>query len=183
MGQEKSVLTRGPSIEPTLVIGSLSINLLALALPLVLLQIFDRIIPNAALDTLSVLFISLLVALGMELALKVCRIVLLCQASAKYEAELTVAACKKVIETDSYAFAQESSGTYFDRFAAIGQMRDHYGGQGRLLAMDMPFTVLFVGLIWYIAGWLVLVPLGCLATIFLASLLIRKMQIPVLAQR
>lgn len=180
---KNSILTRGPLIGPTLIIGSLSINLLALALPLVLLQIFDRIIPNASLDTLTVLFFSLLIALGMELALKVCRILLLCDASAKYETDLTVAACKKVVETDSFSFSRETSGTYFDRFAAIGQMRDHYGGQGRLLAMDMPFTVLFVGLIWYIAGWLVLVPLGCLATIFLASLLIRLMQIPVLAQR
>jgi len=176
-------LAKPPGIGATLIVGSLSINLLSLALPLVLLQIFDRIIPNAATQTLSVLFFGLLIALGFELVLKTCRIVLLAHDSARYEVDLTVSACAKILDTDVFAFSRESAGTHSDRLAAIAQMRDHYCGQGRLLAIDMPFTVLFIGLIWYIAEWLVLVPFVCLGIILVISMVIRSLQAPLIAKR
>lgn len=182
MNKKSRDLAKPPGIGFTLVLGSLSINLLSLALPLVLLQIFDRIIPNAATQTLTVLFCGLIMALGMELILKLCRIVLLAHSSSQYEVELTVAACAKILDTEAFAFSRESVGTHSDRLAAIGQMRDHYCGQGRLLAIDMPFAVLFIALIWYIAGWLVLVPFLCLGVILVVSVAIRAMQAPVLSK-
>jgi len=181
--QNSNVLAKPPGIGATLIIGSLSINLLSLALPLVLLQIFDRIIPNAATQTLSVLFFGLLIALGVELILKICRIVLLAHDSARYEVDLTVSACAKILDTEVFAFSRDSAGTHSDRLAAIGQLRDHYCGQGRLLAIDMPFTVLFIGLIWYIAEWLVVVPFICLGIILVISMVIRKLQAPLIAGR
>lgn len=183
MRQNSNVLAKPPGIGATLIIGSLSINLLSLALPLVLLQIFDRIIPNAATQTLSVLFFGLLIALGVELILKICRIVLLAHDSARYEVDLTVSACAKILDTEVFAFSRDSAGTHSDRLAAIGQLRDHYCGQGRLLAIDMPFTVLFIGLIWYIAEWLVVVPFICLGIILVISMVIRKLQAPLIAGR
>lgn len=183
MNKKSKEMAKPPGIGFTLVLGSLAINLLSLALPLVLLQIFDRIIPNAATQTLTVLFCGLILALGMELVLKLCRIVLLAHSSARYEVDLTVSACAKILDTEAFAFSRDSAGTHSDRLAAIGQLRDHYCGQGRLLAIDMPFAALFIALIWYIAGWLVLVPFVCLALILIVSVAVRFLQAPVLAKR
>ena len=183
VARRSEMLARPPGIGPTLILGSLSINILTLALPLVLLQIFDRIVPNKAVETLTALFCGLVIALSMEFVLKVCRIVLLGYASAEYETQMTAAALRKVLDADSYAYSQDSVGTHVDRMVAIGQLRDHHGGQGRLLSIDMPFTILFVVMIWYIGGWLVVVPIGCLALIVVVSLMIRLLQAPVIAQR
>ena len=166
-----------------MIIGSLSINILTLALPLVLLQIFDRIVPNAAIETLKALFVGLMLALTMEFCLKVCRIMLLGAASRSFEIDLTCRALHRILDSDSFEYSRDSVGTHVDRMAAIGQLRDHYGGQGRLLAIDMPFTLLFIGMIWYIGGWLVVVPIGCLGFILAISVLIRRMQAPIIAER
>lgn len=174
---------RPPGIGPTLIIGSFAVNVLSLALPLVLLQIFDRIVPNAARETLTLFFGGLLIALTMEFILKVCRIVLLGRASANYEVALSLAVLQKILSADSFALSRDSVGTHVERMAAVGQMRDHVGGQGRLLAMDLPFAVLFIGMIWFIGGWLVVVPLGCVTLIILISLGIRALQSPVIAHR
>ena len=40
-------------------LASLAINVLSLALPIVILQVYDRILPNRALDTFTLLIIGL----------------------------------------------------------------------------------------------------------------------------
>ena len=44
-----------------MVAASVAVNVLGLVLPLVMLQVFDRVIPNQALETLLVLIIGLAV--------------------------------------------------------------------------------------------------------------------------
>ena len=53
-----------------IILGSLTINVLSLALPIVLLQIYDRILPNEAIGTLSLLIFGLGVALILEALLR-----------------------------------------------------------------------------------------------------------------
>ena len=58
-------------------LGSLVINVLALGLPLVSLQVYDRIIPHRARETLALLMLALVIALVLDLALRTLRSALL----------------------------------------------------------------------------------------------------------
>ena len=172
-----------PAIGPLIIAATLAMNLLALVLPVVLLQVFDRIVPYQSFDTMTVLLCMMIIALCLDFALRYARVVVLGQAASVYEMRLDHAALRKVLATDSYAFRTDTFGTHIDRLAAIPQLRDYYGGQGRLSRIDLPFTAIFVLMIWYIGGWLVAVPLGCIALLLLASVSIRRNQEQTLAER
>ena len=112
---------RAPKLDLFTIIASVSINTLALALPLALLQIFDRVVPNQSTETLSVLFGALIVALLLDFVLKVCRIILLGQSSEQLEIELSDQVITRMLYADRFAFADTNSGTHMDRFTAISQ--------------------------------------------------------------
>ncbi|MAY99681.1 MAG: hypothetical protein CMH32_04050 [Micavibrio sp.] len=57
----------------TLIIGTISINILSLALPVMTLQIYDRVLPNPGSGTLPVLITGVCLAVCMEAILRLCR--------------------------------------------------------------------------------------------------------------
>jgi ATP-binding cassette subfamily C protein LapB len=71
-------LIREPTFPLPVYAASFVINLLALALPLSIMQVYDRVIPNHSLGTLAVLFFGLALALIIEFVLKIARSLLLC---------------------------------------------------------------------------------------------------------
>jgi ATP-binding cassette subfamily C protein LapB len=172
-----------PRVGPSILAASVGINLLALALPLVLLQIFDRVIPFGSLDTLTVLSLGLLAALVLDLAFKLCRITLLGVAGEDYERALTRRVVAHVLGARTDDFARVRSGTHLDRQDAIAALRDAHAGSSRLLAIDLPFTLVFVAMIWLVGGALVVVPLGCFAVLIAVRWLMHRVQAPVLRQR
>lgn len=173
----------GPRLGFTVCAGSISINILALALPLVLLQVFDRVVPNKAEDTLSILFMGLVVALLLDVVLKGCRTIVLGHFAEEYELQKGREVVEHIVDADPYHFESTQSATQLDRFGGIATLRDYYGGQGRLLAIDLPFALVFVGMIWFIGGWLVLVPLSSLAVLIVFSQVLRFKQAPALEAR
>src|ERR1700674_947699 len=72
-----NTLIREPSVAPEVYFASFALNLLALALPLSILQVYDRIIPNRSVATLAYLFLGLAMALCVEFVLKTTRSALL----------------------------------------------------------------------------------------------------------
>ena len=60
-------------LSPSIVAASLTSNVLGLALPLVMIQLYDRVIPNQGYDTLIVLGIGLAVAIVVDAILKLAR--------------------------------------------------------------------------------------------------------------
>jgi len=181
-----AALTRqetGPRLGLTVCVGSVAINVLALALPLVLLQVFDRVVPNKAEDTLSILFMGLIAALVLDALLKGCRTILLGHFAEEYELQKDREIVQHIVDADPYHFEATQSATQLDRFGGIATLRDYYGGQGRLLAIDLPFALVFVAMIWLIGGWLVLVPLTSLAVLVVFSQVLRFKQAPALAAR
>ena len=74
-----------PPLGASMLIATIMVNLLGLALPLVMLQVFDRVIPNQALETLLVLIAGLSVAVLLDFTLKACRIVVATHAGEEFE--------------------------------------------------------------------------------------------------
>src|ERR1700693_2869902 len=60
---------REPKVSPEVYFASFAINLLALALPLSIMQVYDRIIPNRSLVTFTYLLLGLALALVVEFVL------------------------------------------------------------------------------------------------------------------
>ena len=151
--------------RPDVLLASLFINLLSLALPIVILQIYDRIIPNSALSTFSVLIAFVCLALVGEVVLRILRATILSAAGARYEHRTSLSALSAVLGSDYAEYIKQTAGSYADKLSGLQQVRDFYAGQVATLAIDIPFIVIFLTLIWLIGGYLVLVPLSLIAVL------------------
>ena len=178
-----SLPVNAPGIGFTTLAATLSLNLLALALPLVVLQVFDRVIPFEAFETLFFLFLGLCVVVVLEFILKWSRAILLGNQAEKFETQLYEHFMDTTLNADPEEFRQTTPATHLDRLGAISQMRAHYGGQARILAVDLPFTTIFIALIALIGGWLVVVPLVSILLLLLFKTALTKAQSNVFDKR
>ena len=167
----------------TVMLATLALNVLAVALPLVVLQIFDRVIPFQAAETLFFLFLGMCVVATLEFLLKWARIVLLSNVGEEYEKDLSARFFRATLDAQPTAFSTTTPASHLDRFSAIAQLRGFYSGQGRILAIDLPFAVLFIAMIGFIGGWLVLVPLASLAVLLLFKAALKRMQSTIFEKR
>jgi len=132
-------------------------NILALAISLYAMQLYDRVIPLASFDTLVVLTVGVLFALGLDLALRSLRGVLI-------EAE----AQNIDREVSEFFFARAQAIRLDARPGGIGTMAAQIQGQeqirqvmsaGSLFVLtDLPFAILFIVVVASIGGPVALVP-------------------------
>ncbi len=144
-----------------LVSSSLALNLLALALPLMTMQIYDRVLSNHASDTLSVLSAGVLVAALAEFALRVCRTLLTGLSGAAFEHRAASAAIEHLMQSDPRSVrAKGSAPALANDIGAAARLKDYHSGQMfATLLVDTPFILVFLGLAFYLAHFLALVPL------------------------
>jgi ATP-binding cassette subfamily C protein LapB len=142
--------------------ASFTLNLLALVMPIVILQTYDRIVPNNSRDTLLLLVVFVAGALVLDAFLRLGRTYVTGWAAARFEHRLGCSMARRLLSADLASFEHSAAGVHLDRMTAIDRLRDFYCGQSILVMVDLPFAFLFLGLIAYLAGALALVPLGVL---------------------
>jgi len=141
-----------------LITSSLVINILSLALPIMLLQIYDRIIPNSSYGTLSMLIAGVGIALILEGILRILRSYITGWAASYYEHIATCQALKHLTGGNLGAIEKEGTATHLQRFAALLKLREFYSGQMLLTVVDLPFAAVYLALVIYLGKWLALVP-------------------------
>ena len=142
-----------------LILASLGINLLAMAMPIMMLQTYDRILPNYGYGTLTLLIFGVVTAVILEVILRIARSYLTSWGGAVFEHKTTCHALKHMLNAIMQPFEQQGSGAYLQKLSSISRLRGFYSGQALLTIVDLPFVFVFIFLIGYIAGKLVYVPI------------------------
>lgn len=142
-----------------LLLSSIFINLLSMALPFSMLQIYDRILPNEAYGTANVLLIGVSIAIVLELLLRYARSWFLASSAVNYEYSVTSKLVKRLLKSDFRYLESLGPGRILSGIKNVAVVRDLYSGQAAVAMMDVPFILLFLFLIFYIGGWIVLVPI------------------------
>lgn len=151
--------------RPVLV-ASLLINLLALALPLFSMNVYDRVIPNRAQSTLWVLAVGVIVAFAMDYALRQARTKVLDQVGRELDIKLSEKIFAKLMAAP-LAERKGYTGNLVARVSEYTIIREFFASTTVVLIVDLAFLVLFVAVIAYIAGWLAVVPLVAIVTMLL----------------
>jgi ATP-binding cassette subfamily C protein LapB len=152
--------------------ASILVNGLSLALPLTVLQVYDRILPNASTHTLSLLIAGLMLVMVLDAGLKIARAHLMGWSAASFGHRIGLEAFRRVVQAPPDRLGATALSDNMQRFGSLGAVADFYGGQTRLLAIDIPATGIFLALMAIIGGPVALVPV-CLIAIF-AALNIRR---------
>jgi ATP-binding cassette subfamily C protein LapB len=158
--QAAFLASRALALPPSIILSSTVINMLALALPLVILQVYDRVLPNQAMGTLYVLAASLAAATIGESVLKLARGYLIDQQALAAAYTARRQAVSALLYAPWSRIARDSSSTWLGRLNAV----DDATGIGKTLdqtvLLDLPYVALFMGITWLVGGVLVLVPLA-----------------------
>lgn len=147
----------------SVIISSFFINLLGLALPLVILQIFDRVLPNQATETLAFLIIGLCGIVFLEGALKIARAYVMSWDALKMGFTHEIESIKRILGANSQDFGSDCPSTWIDRLEALAELNGFYGGPARLVMLDLPFALIFLTVIALVGGPLVMIPLAVIA--------------------
>lgn len=142
-----------------LIIPSLFSSILALVFPLALLQVYDRVVPNQAFDTLYFLFVGVLIAILVDLLLKILMGYVATWADVRLCYQSGRKSFNHLLNSNLHAVKQKAPGVWLNRLNAVDNLKDFYGGRLILILLEIPFTIIYIGMISYLAGVLVLIPI------------------------
>ncbi len=153
-------------------VATLAINLLSLAVPLTILQAYDRILPHQAMGTFTLLVAAASIAIVFETGMRMARVAALSQLTVTFESRVVAGTVGRLLATPSSSVNQSSAGELLDKIQSIEILRSYHTGQSRLALIDLPFACLFVWLMYLIGGSIALVPIAMAAG--LAPLALRR---------
>ena len=139
-------------------LAALVVNLLALAVPLFTMNVYDRVIPNKAIPTLWVLAIGVMLALVFDFVLRLARSQLVDEIGRRLDAKYSQKLFEKVMNLPM-AERQGSTGAFAKRVSEYEGVRDFFASTSVVLLVDIAFMAVFLVLIAVLAGPLVFVPI------------------------
>ncbi len=151
-------------------LASAALNILSLGVPIAILQVYDRVVPYQATATLSVFVLALGIVVIMDMLLSLARAYVSGWSAARMHHKLACGMLNRLLSADLRAFSASPPGVYLNRLRGVDAIKGFYGGQGILLLVDLPFAFVFLGLIYVIAGPLILAPIAIILLLaFVAS--------------
>ncbi len=153
-------------------LASFFINLFAIANPLFVMNVYDRVVPNNAIETLWVLAIGVFIVFLFDAILKGLRGYFIEVAGKKSDILLSSFLLDRVLGS-RYNEKPSSVGAFTSQFREFDQVRSFYASSTIAAFVDMPFVIIFLFLTFYIGGPLVFIPLLALCFIFAYSFLMR----------
>ncbi|OGT65889.1 MAG: hypothetical protein A3J38_09220 [Gammaproteobacteria bacterium RIFCSPHIGHO2_12_FULL_45_9] len=142
----------------SLLLSSFFVSVLELALPLALLQLYERIIPNQATTTLWLLCIGIIVVLLIAFCLKVARSAIGAWLDARSSHRQENQNIAELLDTPWSTIAGTSSSEQLQRLFSLDTLTQVYVGKRMLLWVDVLFVILFLGILFYMVSFLALVP-------------------------
>jgi ATP-binding cassette, subfamily C, bacterial LapB len=149
------------------------INILAFALPLFSMNVYDRVIPNRATSSLWVLATGVLIAFGVEFALRIARANLLDELGRKLDLKLSEKIFGKLINLP-LSDRIGDTGKLARRVSEFEIVRDFFASTTVLLLVDLAFLIVFVVMIAILAGWLAMVPLAIIIFMIVAGMMLQR---------
>ena len=149
---------------------SLVANLLALVTPIYVMSVYNSVIGSKSGATLAYFFLGIVLILGAELAFRRQRSRLVAYIGTRFDSELITNAFRQIITMPISMTETASIGAQISRFRQFEGFRDFFNGHIVNALLDMPFTIVFLGAILFIGGYLVFVPLALMAVFFVVAI-------------
>ncbi len=151
------------------------INLLALAMPLFTMNVYDRVVPNFAVETLWMLAAGVLLVLGVDYALRLLRGHFIDLAGSRIDLKLSALIMERVLGM-RMADRPASVGSFAATLRSFESVRDFIASATVTALIDWPFATVFLLVMAWISWPLVFVPfLGGIAMLIYSYVIQHKM--------
>ncbi|WP_144173051.1 type I secretion system permease/ATPase [Pseudomonas sp. Kh13] len=154
--------------------AALVANVLAVASALFAMQVYDRVVPNAAFDTLWILASGVALAIIVDGILRILRGHLLNVLGKRLDLQLSSLLFARVLST-RIAAKPASMGAFSTQVREFESVREFFTSSSAALISDLPFVVIFLLIIAVIGGHVVWVPLVACLLMLLPGLLTQRL--------
>jgi ATP-binding cassette subfamily C protein LapB len=145
------VAVRAWPIYAEVLVASLLINLFALVMPLFSMNVYDRIVPNHAVETLWALTLGAVLVITFDLLMRALRGYFIDVAGKKLDVVLSANIFEKVLGIQMAA-RPASVGAFANQLQEFEAFREFVTSATITTLIDLPFVVLFIGAMFWIGG-------------------------------
>ncbi len=152
------------------------VNVFALAMPVFTMNIYDRVVPNNAIETLWMLSAGLLLVFGMDYVIRLLRGHFVDLASSRIDLKLSSLIMERVLGM-RLAHRPASVGSFAANLRAFETIRDFIASATVTAVIDLPFTLMFLAVMLWISWPLVVFPvLGIVGVLIYSYVIQYKMR-------
>jgi len=154
-------------------IASVVINLLALATPIFLMTVYNKVINHGALKTLDVLVLGMITLFVFEWLLRSLRAYIASHTGGRLDAALGSEVVHHLVHMPLRTFEAVPTGQIVERTRQLDHLRQFFTSQMPLLLVDLAFVGLFVAVLFYLDVRLGAITLAAMPLFWLLSMLAR----------
>jgi ATP-binding cassette, subfamily C, bacterial LapB len=151
-------------------IATVLINLFALASPLFFMNVYDRVVPNRAMETLWVLAVGIALVFAFDLVVKILRGYFIDVVGRRADLALSSTLFARVMDL-RLDQPRQPVGTLANNLREFESLRDFFTSATLASIIDLPFVLVFIAAILWIGGfWMVLPVLVALPIVIVVGL-------------
>ncbi len=154
------------------ILAAFLINSFAIASPLFIMNVYDRVVPNKALETLSVLAFGVITVVFFDLILKSLRSYFVDNAGKRADVILSSRIFEQVLNIQVKARPQ-SAGAFAHHLREFETLRDFFTSATVTALVDLPFLGVFLLIIYLIGGPLAIVPAIAVPVVIIMGLVLQ----------
>ena len=155
------------------IVAAIMINVFALASPLFIMNVYDRVVPNAAFETLWVLALGVTIVFLFDFTLKNLRAHFLDVAGRKADVKISSQLFEQVMGM-TMAARPASAGVLANHMREFEGLRDFFTSATLVALIDLPFLFLFILLMVILAGPVAVVPIVAVPIVIGMGLFLQK---------
>ncbi len=168
-GEQKQVLERGwmavmvhrfRRLFVTLLAMTFVINLFALAIPLFIMNVYDKVIGTRSSEVLGYFLAGILIVIAADLGLRAIRGRALAYLGSRCSALLSAAAFQQILHLPIAMTERAPVGSQLSRIKQFEGVREIFSGTIASAILDLPFMLVFLGAIIIIGGAVAWVPVA-----------------------
>lgn len=166
------VMKRAWAAYSEIFIASFLINLFALAVPLFIMNVYDRVVPNQAVSTLWVLASGILIVLLFDFIMRNLRAYFIDAAGRNLDVQLSKNIFHHLLDT-RMGTQTSSVGVIANTVHAFESFREFITSATVTILIDIPFVILFLIVIALLGGWIVLIPIIAIPFILFFGMIVQ----------
>jgi len=155
------------------IIASFLINIFVMASPIFTLNIYDRVVPNNAIDTMWVFATGIVVIYIFDMVLKFLRSYFLENAAKKSDIIMSSIIFERVMNL-KIASKPTSVGSFASNLKDFDSIRGFFTASSIAALIDLPFSIIFLFIVYIIGDWLVFIPMVSGLIIVIYSMIVEK---------
>lgn len=150
-----SVLRENIPLYRDVLLAAFLINVFALVFPLFSMNVYDRVVPHRALETLWAFAIGVILVLAADLVLRIARGYFVDLASQRIDLKLSAQILERVLGM-RMEYRPASVGSFASNLRSFETVRDFVASSTVMALIDLPFALLFLIVIGWISPWLLI---------------------------